>query len=181
VVGGKSTTNNTVTLSGPALVGGDVVTLVSSNSSVAAVPGSVTVAAGGTTSAAFTITTATVAAQAGVTIYGTYKGVTKSATLTVDAGQLVSLQLSPASVKGGHSTTRNKVTLNGPAPVGGAVVMLASDNSAVATPPTSVTVVAGATSATFTITTTAVTADTGVLITATYGSASKRATLTVTP
>jgi uncharacterized membrane protein len=44
-----------------------------------------------------------------------------------------------------------------------------------------VTVAAGATSATFMVNTTAVTSSTPVTITASYGGASKTATLTVTP
>jgi hypothetical protein len=116
-----------------------------------------------------------------VTISGTYHGVTKTATLTVDSPQVASLKLSPTSVKGGKSTTRKAVTLNGPAPAGGAAVMPTSGNSAVAAVPVTVTVAAGATSAAFTITTTAVATSKVVPITATFGGASKTADLTVTP
>jgi hypothetical protein len=73
------------------------------------------------------------------------------------------------------------VTLNGPAPAGGAVVTLASNNAA-ATVPASVTVAAGATvSATFNIATTTVAANTPVTITATYNGTSVSGTLSVTP
>ena len=181
VVGGKSTSGNSVTLNGLAPAAGDVVTLLSSNPAVAAVPNSVTIAAGATTSPDFTIATTAVAAPATVTIAGTYNGVTKSATLTVDAAQLVSLRLSPTSVIGGHSTTHNTVTLNGPAPAGGAAIALSSGNTAVATAPATVTVAAGATSATFTIATTAVATDTVVPITASYNGVSESANLTVAP
>jgi hypothetical protein len=181
VVGGKSTTNNTATLNGLAPAGGDVVSLLSSNPAVAAVPGSVTVAAGAAASPAFTITTTAVAAQTDVTISGTYNGVTKKATLTVDAAQLVSLRLSPTSVKGGRSTTHNTVTLNGPAPAGGAAIALGSGNPAVASVPPTATVAAGATSATFTIRTTTVATDTVVPIGASYDGVTKSENLTVTP
>jgi hypothetical protein len=60
------------------------------------------------------------------------------------------------------------------------VVTLQSNNAA-ARVPTSVTVAAGQTSATFTISTTAVTAAQSVTIAATYGGASKTAALTVNP
>jgi hypothetical protein len=180
VVGGKSTTANTVTLDGPAPSGGAVVTLSSGDSTVAAPPVSVTVAASATVSPAFTITTTAVATDTPVSISATYNGVTKSATLSVNSPQLASLKLSPANVVGGHSTTRNTVTLNGPAPAGGASVMLSSNNAG-ATPPTTVTVADGATSATFTITTTTVETSTPVQITATFGGATKMANLTVTP
>jgi hypothetical protein len=181
VVGGKSTTNNTVTLNGLAPAGGDVVTLSSSNPAVAAVPVSVTVAAGANKSAPFTITSTAVGVATPVTISATYGGVTKTASITVNAAELVSLRLSPASVRGGHSTTHNTVTLNGEAPAGGAVVSLGSGNSTVASVPATVTVPAGATSATFTIQTTTVTEDTVVAITASYNGVSKPENLTVTP
>jgi hypothetical protein len=71
------------------------------------------------------------------------------------------------------------VTLNGPAPAGGAVVALSSNNSAAAVP-ANVTVLAGATTATFQVTTVARTAQATPTITATYnGTAS--AQLTVNP
>ncbi len=180
VTGGKSTTNNTVTLDGPAPALGDVVTLLSSDPTAAAVPASVTVAAGANASPTFAITTTAVVSDTPVTISASYNGVTKTADLTVNAPQLASLKLSPATVVGGTSTTHNTVRLNGPAPTGGASVMLTS-NSAAATPPTEVTVAAGATSATFTITTTAVEMSTPVQITATFGGATMMANLTVTP
>jgi len=181
VVGGKSTTNNSVTLNGPAPTGGAVVDLSSSDPTVASVPVSVTVAAGATTSPVFTIATAAVATDTSETISATYNGVMKTANLTVNAPAVASLRLSPATVVGGRSTTRNTVTLNGPAPTGGAAVTLTSGDSAVADPPPTVTVPAGATSATFTITTTAVTSSTVVPITATLGGVSKMANLTVNP
>jgi subtilisin family serine protease len=181
VTGGASTTSNKVTLTGPAAAGGVVVSLASSNPAVASVPASVTVAAGATTSAYFTITTTPVAIAAQATITASYAGASKSATLTVNPPSVSSLSLYRSSVKGGGSTVSNKVYLNGPAPSGGVVVSLASSNAAVATPPASVTVAAGATiSPYFTITTTSVTSSTAVTITATYG-ASKSAVLTVYP
>jgi hypothetical protein len=180
VVGGKSTTNNTVTLNGPAPAGGAVVNLLSSDPTVASVPASVTVAAGATTSPVFTIATTAVATQTSETISASYNSVTKTANLTVDSPSVASLRLSPTSVVGGHSTTHNAVILNGPAPTGGAVVTLTSGDSTVADPPATVTVLAGATSATFTITTTAVTSSTVVPITATLNG-SKMANLTVNP
>ncbi len=92
---------------------------------------------------------------------------------------LSSLTLNPTSVVGGNSS-QGTVTLSGAAPPGGAVVNLSSSNTTVATVPPSVTVLAGATSATFTVTTSAVAAPTSVTISATYGS-TQTATLTVLP
>jgi hypothetical protein len=60
-------------------------------------------------------------------------------------------------------------------------VALASGNAAVAMPPASVTVAAGATSATFDITTVDVASSTAVQITGTYSGQARSATLTVNP
>ncbi|MGA3044768.1 MAG: Ig-like domain-containing protein, partial [Bryobacteraceae bacterium] len=160
VVGGHSTTNNTVTLRGPAPAAGAVVSLSSSEPTVATVPVSVTVPAGATVSPTFTITTTAVAAQTPVTISATYNGVTKTATLTVNSAQLAQLKLSQSTIKGGQVSTGNLVALNGAAPGGGAAVMLTSSNPGVASVPATVTVVASATYRSFRIKTTAVTANT---------------------
>jgi hypothetical protein len=80
----------------------------------------------------------------------------------------------------GGSSAQGTVTLTGAAPSGGAVVTLSSSNTAVASVPASVMVAAGATSATFTISTQTVAASTSATITAAYGGLSKTATLTVT-
>jgi hypothetical protein len=93
---------------------------------------------------------------------------------------VTSIALDAASLTGGGSTT-GTVTLGAPAPDGGAFVSLTSDNRAVASVPNdSITIPAGATTGTFTVVTTAVTASTPVAITALY-STSRTATLTVNP
>jgi hypothetical protein len=91
-----------------------------------------------------------------------------------------SLALNPTSVTGGNSST-GTVTLSGPAPAGGAQVVLSSSNTAVARVLTSVPVPAGATSATFTVGTSAVTISTAVTISASFGGVTRAASLTVTP
>jgi hypothetical protein len=82
VVGGTGATA-TVTLSAAAASGGLVVTLSSSNATVASVPASVTVVAGATT-AQFAVTTTSVTSATTVTITGTGGGATRTATLTVN-------------------------------------------------------------------------------------------------
>jgi hypothetical protein len=179
VVGGTSSTG-TVTLTAAAPAGGAVVTLSSSNASVAQVPASVTVVAGATT-ANFTIPTSPVASNASATITGTY-GAAKTSSLTVTAPTLGAtgsgLSVSPTSVVGGISST-GTVRLTGPAPTGGAVVTLSSSNTTAARAPASVTVAAGATTATFTITTSPVASNTSATITAIFG-VTRTASLTVT-
>jgi hypothetical protein len=183
VMGGNSSTG-TVTLSGPAPAGGAQVTLSSSNTAAASVPSSVTVAAGAT-SASFTVSTSAVAASTTVTISASYRGATRSASLTVTpapppAPTLSSLTLNPTSVTGGNSTT-GTVTLSGPAPADGAQVALSSSNTTTANVPPSVIVPAGATSASFTVSTSTVASSTTVTIFAAYGGATRSASLTVTP
>lgn len=92
---------------------------------------------------------------------------------------LSSLTLTPSSVRGGSSST-GRVTLSGAAPAGGAIVTLSSSNTSVATVPSSVTVAAGATSATFTVTTQRPRSTTKVTISGSYGGTGASASLTVT-
>ena len=182
VTGGNSSTG-TVTLSGPAPAGGAQVTLSSSNTTVARVPSSVTVGAGAT-SATFTVTTSAVATSTTVTISAAYGGVTKTASLTVTPAPpppptLSSLTLNPSSVIGGAQSSTGRVTLSSPAPAGGVTVMLSSSNPGVANVPSSVVVPAGATTATFTVRTSAVLISTSVTISASYNSATQTASLSV--
>lgn len=90
VIGGGSSLG-TVTLSTAAPAGGAVVTLISSNGTIAVLPPSVTVAAGAT-SASFAISTKPVAAATVVTISGTCGGVTKTALLTINAVDTITIQ-----------------------------------------------------------------------------------------
>jgi hypothetical protein len=281
-VTGGAPSQGTVTLSGSAPAEGAVVAL-SSSSSVAGVPGSVTVPTGSTT-ATFAITTTGVTSSTPVTITASFGGVNRTATLTVTppappptpaaptlvspangatgvaqpvtldwndvanatsyevqvddsstiaapfianptvtvsqatlsglpaqrvwwrvraqnsagvfgpfsstrrftpqaapaAATLSSVAASPSSVVGGNGST-GTVTLTAAAPSGGALVSLASSHTAVANVPASVTIAAGATSATFAATTSAVTTSTAVTLTATYSGVTQTAGLTVTP
>src|SRR5215210_7456834 len=96
------------------------------------------------------------------------------------APSLAGIALNPASVVGGN-TSEGTASLTSAAPSGGAVVTLSSSNTSAATVPASVTVPAGALSATFTVSTASVTASTSLTISGTYGGATRSATLTVTP
>jgi hypothetical protein len=91
-----------------------------------------------------------------------------------------SLSVSPSTVAGG-STAQGTVTLQIAAPAGGTTVPLSSSNPAVASVPANVTVPVGATSATFPVTTSNVTANTTVTISAAISSGTRTASLTVTP
>jgi fibro-slime domain-containing protein/RHS repeat-associated protein len=92
---------------------------------------------------------------------------------------LASLTLSPSEVTGGAPAS-GTVSLTGPAPAGGVVVALAS-NSPAAGVPASVTVPGGATSASFPVTTQAVSAITDVAISATLDGTTRTAVLRLRP
>ncbi|HZH98030.1 MAG TPA: proprotein convertase P-domain-containing protein, partial [Fimbriimonadaceae bacterium] len=90
---------------------------------------------------------------------------------------LSNLTFNPPSVVGGNPST-GTVTLTSAAPTGGASVSLTSSSTAI-TVPASVTVPAGATTATFTANTIRVTADVTRSVSATYLGVTKSANLTV--
>jgi LmbE family N-acetylglucosaminyl deacetylase len=176
-VAGGSPATGTVMLNGPAPAGGAQVALSSSNPAVA-VPASVTVSPGGT-SATFSLTTSPVAASTPATISASYGGATLTTSLTVMPPSVSSLSLTPTTLTGGSAAT-GTVTLDGPAPAGGAQVTLSSSNAAV-TVPAGVTVAAGATSASFNLGTSAVAGSTTVTISASSGGATRSASITVLP
>jgi hypothetical protein len=96
------------------------------------------------------------------------------------APSLAGIALNPASVVGGN-TSEGTASLTSAAPSGGALVTLSSSNASAATVPASVTVPAGAFSATFTVSTASVTASTSLTISGAFGGTARSATLTVTP
>jgi hypothetical protein len=177
---GGTNSQGKVTLSAGAPQGGAVVALSSGNPGLAGVPASVTIPAGAT-SATFAVTTAAVATNTSVILTASYNGVNKTATLTVTPpASLQSVTVTPTSVTGGTSS-QGKATLSAVAPQGGAVVALSSGDPGLAGVPASVTIPAGTTSANFAVTTTSVSAATGVTISAGYNSVTRTATLSVTP
>lgn len=98
------------------------------------------------------------------------------------SSNLSSLTLNPTSVNGGSLST-GEVTLSSPAPSGGTVVSLSSNDTSVASVPTSVTVAAGSAFAAFQVTTKTVTNTTTVKISASQSGVTQQASasLTVTP
>jgi len=92
---------------------------------------------------------------------------------------LASIGASPASVVGGGTAT-GTVALTAAAPSTGATIALSSASASVVVP-SSVNVPGGATSASFGITTTAVTTTTATSLSATYSGVTKTTTFTVNP
>jgi hypothetical protein len=178
VTGGQSATG-TVTLTGGAPMGGAVVSLTSANPA-ASVPNSLTVS-DGALSANFTVTTTTVGSTTIGNIIASYAGIDKSTNLTVNPpapAALLSLSLNPTTVVGGSSSV-GTVTLNKITP-DAIVVTLTSNKPKKAAVPASVTVPAGANSATFDITTTPTNKKVNAGISASYSGITKSATLTMT-
>ena len=171
----------TISLLSPAAQN-ETIALCSSDPANASVPANVTVPAGAA-DATFPISTKLVAASEQVTITANpaNSGLGGSAITTqfTVAPLLASVKVSPASITGSLSG-KGTITLLAPAPANGAVVSLHSSNSA-ASVPASITVPAGSTSASFTITTSAVSSAVSGKITATYGAAVKTTNLKVEP
>jgi hypothetical protein len=182
VVGGNLS-SGTAVLSTGAPDGGALITLSSSNPSIASVPATV-LAASNSFTATFTIATSPVAASTIATITAAYNGTTRTATVTVtppDTPQGTLTNLVVDSTVAGGSTAQGAAVLSIAAPPPGAAVSLSSSNPAIAAVPASVTVLAGNMGASFGVQTVAVSASTAVTISATYNGTIRTATLTVTP
>ena len=136
----------------------------------------------GSPHAGFIVITNSVQVPTVVTLSASGGGVTLSIPFPVyptgTAPSLSTITVNPSSVMGG-SAVEGFVNLNSMAPAGGLVVLL-SDNSPTVTVPASVTVPAGATSRSFTVNTSAVSADTTATISGTLGT-TQSAALKVTP
>jgi hypothetical protein len=165
----------TVTLASAAGAGGVTLALSSSNPTVATAPSSVDVPAGAST-ATFSVWGV---AAGSVTITATMNGSSRpSSALTVSAGlRLVSITVNPATAVGGSNVLAT-VTLNGPAPSGGAGVTLSSDGIAIV--PALVTVISGDTTVNFNVLTQVVSTPTNATIHGSYGGASSTATIALT-
>ena len=97
---------------------------------------------------------------------------------TPSSASLSTLSLNPTAVVGGNSAT-GTVTLTSAAPSGGLTVSLSSNNTVAATVPASVTVPAGSTSATFTVSTNSVSNSQSSTIIASAGGITRSSTITV--
>lgn len=177
IIGGCGTSAGKIVLTGNAPAGGSVVPISNTNPQVSA-PATVTVAAG-TSSKTFTLTTGVVTTNVYGAVGASYGGVSQSHTVIVRPIRVKTLTLSPNPVTGG-ATGGGDITLECPAPTGGAVVSLSSTNTAAAQPTTSsITIPAGATTGSFSVRTSSVAADTPVTIWATIYGVRKGTTLTV--
>jgi hypothetical protein len=160
-----STATGTIKLLHPAPAGGLVIPLSTDLPLTITLPANATAPAGATTvtfpivsHVGFPNTTTTAPVQAfidGLWIE-TGANVVTGAVTSPPPLAIASVVLSPSTVVGGNAV-QGTINLNAAAPAGGALVTLQSTNTAVATTPASVTIAAGAKSATFSIATVAVT------------------------
>lgn len=179
IVGGNTLTG-TVTLLSPAPAGGATVFLGSSRPSVARSTRNWIRIPAGQTTASFSIATNPVLDPTGVDITATRGATELRATVQVVRSTIESFIVSANNFRGGISVT-GTVRLDGPAPAGGAVIQLASSNTAVATVPATVTIPRGARQANFTIRTFRPSVTTPVTITTTRFGQTRQRTLTITP
>ena len=179
-LGGNPSVGTIRLFDGVAFEPGTVVNLSSSDTGVANVPATVTVQPG-SRQESFVISTLPVSAVTPVTITASYGTVSHTAVLKVVPVEdtLIAVNLSEGTVQAG-TPAKARVTLNGPAPAGGATVTLSS-NSAAASVPSSVTIAEGSSEGAFTIDTTSVTAPTTAEITATRNGISQSASLRIYP
>ena len=176
---GGTTVSCYLYLSGAAPAGGQTVTLTSSNPAAASVPAQLTFTAG--TSLKYTVVTVLPAlTTSSVTISMAANGVAKSAVLGVIPAMLNGVTLTASSVKGGGSTITGTLFLGG-LPAAPLVVKLTSSNPAVASVPASMTIATGSKTATFLISTKAVTVSTSVKITVQAGTVTKAFLVTSLP
>lgn len=167
-----------IMLNGVAPAGGAVVNL-SSSSQAANPPVQVTIPAG-SPSVSFPLATSAVAAPVTASITATWNGTSAASSLTVTPLPSPSaLTLSSAALIGGTAGT-GRVTLSSPA-ASDTIFQITSSNPAVAVASPSVFIAAGASAGGFSLTTSAVTAPTAVVISVSGGGTTRSATLTVNP
>jgi hypothetical protein len=177
-VTGGLTAKGTVTLAATAVVNTPVtLSVIAGGSVVQSIPTSVTVLAGSKT-ATFSVTTKKVSSAASVQVQATANGGSATGTLTVRPPVPKSVTFTPSYIDPGQSST-GKVTLD-VAPIVDTSVTLSivSGGTGVTLIPTTVTVQAGSTSATFLVRTTS--SSVGVLkVRATANGVSKDGTLLI--
>jgi hypothetical protein len=161
--GGESSTG-TIFLDGKTAAG-QVITLSQTGQAIT-IPASIVTTAG-QTSVEFTATApAVTAATTSTSVQATLNGVSASGTLIIEGNDILSIQLSTNSVIGG-GTVIGTVNLARAASPSGFVVPLLNNNTVAGTlTPTSVTILPGATAASFTIQTVPVSTTQNLVVTA---------------
>ena len=175
---GGTTSIGTVTISNPAPAPGGLPVTVTFNPTGFATLAAPVVIPAGATSTTFTINTVAVTANESVAVTASAGNLSSTQTLTVSAPTLQSITFTPSTVIGTR-TTVCKLTLDGPAAVGGTVVTLSSSNSLAATLPKTITIPAGMKVYAFTIMTRRVSRPLSTTVTATSGTVQASGIFTV--
>ncbi len=166
-----------VRLDGSAPLGGTTVALSSSNPTVISVPASVTVAAGvGGTTTPITVNPSPVA-QA-VTLTGSYGGHSVTTAVNVASSPALSVSIDAITLSVGEATNVH-LSLNNPAPAGGAAIALSSSNPGAIAVPAAATIGAGAYSTAFPVTDNYASGPHVATISASYDGASASDSVTV--
>lgn len=176
-VPGGTEARGMVFLTRPA-VGDAVITLASANPGLLHVQATVTVASGQQT-VQFRYDPLPVATPTAVTVSASYRGQTKTASVTILPPQVQTLTLDPAQLEGGQPS-RGTVTLSGRGPSGTPLKVGLASNSPAAQVPAEVTL-SGNQQAQFSIATKGVSPQTPILISASLAGSARQASLTVTP
>jgi hypothetical protein len=177
-VTGSVAAKGTAYLLGVAPTGGATISI--SSSGPATTSSTITIPAG-QHSATASISTTPVTTTTPATFTATYNTGTVTGGLNVLPPALSTTTVSPASVIGGNNL-QGQVTLNAATAAATTVALnIVSGGAAIASMPSSVTIAAGANSATWQITTNAVSTTTPVTISATLGSTTLKASFTVAP
>ncbi len=180
LLGGITNTTGKITLLGGEIApaGGLTILLDSTSATALTIPASVSIPAG-TNTVSFTGFSNIVNDDTTVHVTASGSGISVVASVLIKAPKLATLTVAPTTVTGGNNAT-GTVSLDHPAPTGGFVVNLSSNNANIIVPAT-VFVPAGATTASFAITTVAVAVNQSGIITAVLNGVSKTATLTLAP
>ena len=180
VLGGASSMGVLTLNAAPGSQTGALSIKLSSASKSITFPASSSVEVGATT-AKFTVTSKPVGSLTAAVLMATHDNSSQSAALTIQPAGLVSVSISPTSVKGSSKTVvTGTVVLAGPAASGTVVTLLSSDAS-MASVPATVTIPAGKTSAMFKVTHSAVTSQISITVSASYLGVTKTSSLVVTP
>lgn len=170
------TSIGTVTLAQPAPPGGTLVTISNNAQVFLDIPANITIPAGSTTGQ-FAINTTNVVVSGTFQVSATSGGVTKATTIVVTL-KLTDLEL-PEEVPPSSSVT-GTVALSGPAPAGGALVKLQSNDPQTASVPAEINVPEGEQTASFTANTGSVATPKSITITGEHAGTTQSVTVTVT-
>jgi uncharacterized protein (TIGR03437 family) len=174
----------TVTLSGAAPSPTGVAVSLSSSNPSAFLPPPTLVVQPGQTTASTTIMAGSVSSATTVTVTAAYGGATANTTVTITPPgtslALSAISITPSSLSSGGLATLS-VTLNGIASAGGAIVDIQTSNSTAFPAPAAITIPAGESTNGVSVQAGAVTSATTVTVTATYGGATRTASVTVNP